>query len=152
MLELCDYIYNNFPNLRKMFARWQILSMLDKNEDKIIFIKDDGEFKGVAFYVKVSDEILEEFKVLSRNNPEVVKEVLSDAEFIKVLLQEEGDNIHFLFVSADSFYTIQRMKREVIKREKAETISWFRLTPKYKFKLNKIKQGVKNEKVYCQTR
>lgn len=131
MLELCNYIYENYPDLKYKIARWQLLSLLDRNEDKIITVKENNEFKGSALYVRISDETLWkiEYGFLDLTSFNSIQEVLND----------KGNNIHFLYLLADSYKTIMKGLREVINKENPKTISWF--NPEMT-KFNKFKRRI----------
>ena len=79
MLELCNHIYENYPDLKNRIARWQLLSLLDRNEDKVITIRENGEIKGSALYLRLTDETLWklEYGFIDLKNPEVVSKVFS---------------------------------------------------------------------------
>jgi len=131
MLEICDYILENYPGLKNKVARWQLLSLLDKNEDKIIIVKEDNKFKGAAMYAKLTDETLWqlEYGFLNISNPDTINR----------MLQETGNNIHFLCLIADGVKTILKGLREVIKKENPQTVSWY--NPEMT-KFNKFKREV----------
>lgn len=139
MIELSKYIYKNYPNLKNKIQYWQLLSLLDKNEDKVITIKENEEFKGSALYIRISDDDLWkiEYGFIDLTNP---KEIVQ-------LLNSKGDNIHFLYVLADGQKTILKGLREVIKKENPKTISWF--NPEMT-KLNKF--NLKGRVQLCQSR
>ena len=117
MLKLSKYIYTNYPNLKDRFQLWQIMSLLDKNEDKVISVQENGKLKGARLFARVSDDILWkiEYGFIDLTNPQQVWEVINS----------KGDNIHFLYVLADSQKTILKGLREVIKKENPKTVSWF---------------------------
>jgi hypothetical protein len=137
MLELSKYIYNNYPGLKDKFQYWQILSLFDKNEDKIITVKENGEFKGSSLYLKISDDILWkiEYGFIDLTKPDEVAQMFNS----------KGDNVHFLYVLAGGVKTILRGLREVIEKEKPKTVSWY--NPEMT-KLNKF--NLKREVVLCQ--
>lgn len=117
MIELARYIYENYPGIKNKVFLWQLLSLLDKNEDKVITVKENNKFKGSAIYVKISDDELWkiQYGFIKTDDPgEIVK-----------LLNNVGDNIHFLYVLADSQKTILKGLREVIGKENPKTVSWF---------------------------
>jgi len=117
MLELCKYIYENYPTLKSKIQYWQLLSLLDRNDDKIITVKEDNKFKGSALYSRISDDILWkiEWGFLDMSKPQDIQEVLNG----------KGNNIHFLYLLADGQKTILKGLREVIKKENPKTVSWF---------------------------
>ena len=131
MLELSKYIYENYPDLKNKIQYWQLLSLLDRNEDKVIIVKEDGKFKGAAMYARISDETLWkiEWGFLDLTNPREIQEVLND----------KGNNIHFLYLLADGTRTILKGLREVIKKENPKNISWFNpeMTKLNKFNLKR---------------
>lgn len=117
MIELSKYIYENYPDLKNKIQYWQLLSLLDRNEDKVIIVKEDNKFKGSALYAKISDETLWkiEWGFLDLTKPQNIQEVLND----------KGNNIHFLYLLADSFRTIRKGLKEVIQKENPKNVSWF---------------------------
>lgn|SRR3990167_10319639 len=117
MLELCDHILKNYPKLTNQVSRWQLLSLLDRNEDRVVIIKENEKIKGSALYLQLTDETLWQIKYgfIDLKNPETVNR----------MLREQGDNIHFLYVLADGVKTILRGLREVIKKENPKTVSWY---------------------------
>ena len=140
MIELCDYIYYNYPNLKNKVQYWQLLSLLDRNEDKVITVKEGDKFKGAGIYLKLSDNSFEDLKLISKyGTRKEIKEFLSLPLNMALFLQEKGDNIHFFILLADSFHTIRKGLREVIKRENAKNVSWFDIET-YKLKVFKIER------------
>jgi len=117
MLELCDYIYYNYPNLKEKFQRWQILSLLDRNEDKIIYLKERGIFKLASLYVMLTDETYQELLEGKLD--------LRDRQVLSKMLQEKGDNAHALYILTNGFNNIRKGIRILIDREHPKTISWY---------------------------
>lgn len=138
MIELSKYIYENYPYLKDKIQYWQLLSLLDRNEDKVITVKEDGNFKGSALYVRISDETLWkiEWGFLDLTKPDDLQEALND----------KGNNIHFLYLLADGQGTILKGLKETIKKENPKTVSWF--SPEMT-KLNKF--TLKKERLVCQS-
>ena len=118
ILEITEYLYNNYPRFKSMFPKWKLLSILDKNMDKVAFIREDGKLKGAALFFKLTDSTLFGVDVgfISLKDPEVVKKVI----------EENGENIHFIGVLADNMKTVLRGLKEVIKKENPKTVSWFK--------------------------
>ncbi|MDI6732317.1 MAG: hypothetical protein QME16_00090 [Planctomycetota bacterium] len=116
MIELSKYIYENYPGLKNRFAYWQILSLLDKNEDKVITVKDGDKFLGAAMYARVTDDTLWklQYGFMKVDNPQDALQMLS----------EKGQNIHFLYLLAGGAKIILRGLREVVRKENPKTISW----------------------------
>lgn len=127
MIELSRYIYEHYPNIKSKIQYWKLLSLLDKNEDKIIMVMGNNKILGTALYAKISDENLWKIEYGFLN--------LTKPEDVKVILEDNGENIHFLYLLAKSFLIIKKGLSEVIKKENPKTVSWF--SPDMK-KLNKF--------------
>ena len=137
MFELVKYIYENYPNLKNQIPLWQLFSLLDKNEDKIIVVKEGDKFKGAGLYIKLTDNTLEDLKLISENATRTeMTQFLSTPVNIQRLLDEKGGNVHFLFVLADSLTIIRKGLKEVIKKENPKNVSWFDIKT-YKIKVFK---------------
>jgi len=118
ILEIAYFFYEGYPDFKRMFPRWRAISLIDRNQDKVAFIKEDGILVGVAFYFKLEDNTLKgvEHGFIS----------LEDPELIAQLLEQNGRNIHFLGVLADSGRIVLKGLRGVIKKENPKTVSWFK--------------------------
>lgn len=100
---------------------WQILSSFERNSDKLIIIKD-RIFRGGAIYLKLSDNMI--------RNIFTGEKTIEDMDD---LIKDNGDNIHFIFVKADSLRIILKGLRTVIKNENPKTISWFKPDLSFRF-------------------
>jgi len=136
MIELCDYIYSRYPNIQSKAKYWQILSLLDRNADKIITIKKDGKFMGTALYARISDETMD--KIKSRTYD------VSKPEDINMILSGNGNNIFFLYLLADGTRTILQGLKQVIKKEHPDNVCWNSIDMT-KLNIFKVK-----EKILCQ--
>lgn len=117
MIELSKYIYENYPGLKDKVQYWQLLSLLDKNEDKVVVVKENNNFKGAALYVRLTDETLWKLRYGFMR--------VDNAWDIQQMISEKGQNIHFLYLLADGTTTILKGLREVMRKENPKTISWF---------------------------
>lgn len=117
ILSLANYVYKNYPAIRDKVEFWQLLSLLDRNEDKIVFIKEGNEFRGAAFYLRLCDDNF--LKVIMGEYD------LSNPEHIHYLLTDKGDNIHFIYC-VGSMRPILKGLRKMIKYEKPMSVSWFK--------------------------
>ena len=117
VLALTNFIYSNYPDIKDNVRFWKLLSLLDRNKEKIAFLKDGDNFKCVAFYLKLSEE----------NFIDVVlgKYDLTTNEHLEELLEDSGDNIHFTLCIADGTKSILRTLKKIIRHEKPSTVSWF---------------------------
>lgn len=132
MLELCDYIYTNYPLFKRQIPRWRLLSLLDKNEDKVVYTLENGKLVSAGFFVRITDTTLAKMKLgfVDIKNYTVIQE----------LLQEKGNNIHFLFALGDGYKSIRKGIRKMIKRENPKSVSWYKQDMS---KLNVFKGEVK---------
>lgn len=130
VLDLAEYVHENYEPANQNFPFWKILSLIDQHRDKIIFVKDGKKFKGAAMYIKLDDDaiagILE--GTIDPTSP----------DDMRVLLNSQGDNIHFIFVVADGIKTILKGLREVMKRENPYSVTWF--NPDMEFRLIKYRR------------
>ncbi len=117
MLELCNHIYENYPNMKKMFPRWRLLSLLDKNEDKVFYFKENGKFICAALYVKLTDKTFAKMDLGFVN--------MRNSEEVQELLKENGKNIHVIYVLANGMKSIRKGIRKVIEKENPKTFSWY---------------------------
>ena len=117
MLELSNHIYENYPGMKRMFPRWRLLSLLDRNQDKIINVEEDGKSIASALYVKLIDKTFSKLKFgfCDTTNPVIMQE----------LLEENGDNIYILYTLAVGFKAIRKGLKQVIKKENPKVISWY---------------------------
>ena len=118
MLELCDYIYKNYPLFKRQIPRWRLLSLLDKNEDKVIYTIRNGKLASAGFFVRITDTTLAKMKLgfVDIKNYDIIQE----------LLQEKGNNIHFLFALGDGLTSLRKGIRKAIKRENPKSVSWYK--------------------------
>ena len=118
MIELARYVYENYPNIKTMAPFSQILSLLDRNEEKVVAIKDEKNFKGAAMYLRITDNSL--WKLITGQ----IK--IDNIDDMKNLFEEKGDNIHFIYVLSDSMKTTLRGLKMVIKKERPHSVSWYK--------------------------
>lgn len=126
---LMDNYYNKYYGCPKDMIPDPILlfKALDLNKDRLIVIHKDNQIQGVAVFLTLSDTT---FKVLEYLN-------LSDLETLTNLMREQGNNVHFILLTAKDAKTIRAGIKEVKKR-KPKTISWFNptMTKLHKYNLN----------------
>lgn len=132
MIELCNYIYENYPNAKRMFPLWKLISMLDNNEDKIIYIKENGIFRGAAIFCKLDDGLMEELVMRKLD--------LTNPYHMRRALEADGKHIHFIKVLSDGYKTVMKGLRQVIQKENPETVTWFKDDLK-KLHFVRIKRG-----------
>ena len=87
---------------------------LDNHPEKIIVV-EDGDIKGVAVFLTLTDRTYEDLENLD----------VTDVGIIKRLLSENGRNVHFILLAADSIGTILHGLRMTMRKIKPKTVSWF---------------------------
>ena len=129
MQEIKDYLMRNYySKTTKKPNENDLLRALETYSDNVICIRKDGEIRGVAVFVTLSDR---KYALLSVMD-------LKDIDTLLALLEEEGHNIHFILVCADSMRTILQGLRQVIRELKPKTVSWYNpdMTYLHQYNLN----------------
>lgn len=109
------YVYHNYPEMKSSLTIQQLTEFMNSHQDNIVFV-DDGELiKGVAWYLKLTDETFK--KIVNIN--------LKDSNTMNDLLKENGNNIHFVLLVADGSRTIRKGLKIIKDRERPRSISGF---------------------------
>ena len=131
-LKLAYYVYNNYPEFSKKFEFWQILSLIDRNKEKIIYIRENNLFAGCAMYLTLTEE---SFQFIKSDGTS-----LTDPNFMGKFIEEDGDNIHFIYVLAKGYKIIRKGIDKLLLLRSPKTISWY--NPKMnKFHYYKVKRS-----------
>jgi len=116
---MVSFIVKNDP----LFNSEEAENFLKAYEKKIIYVFDDGQIKGVAFYLKVDDETLAEIEKGDMD--------LSQPEKIEICYRQNGPHVHFFRCIASGYSVIKKGLRCLTEKENPETISW--ITPRMNF-------------------
>lgn len=120
MREIVDYLMDNYyskyvgPRTDIVPSHKMLEEGLIKYADKVVIVKDD-RIRGVAIFVTLTDEtmdLLESFDI-------------TQMDVLRSLLQEHGDNIHFVMLCADGRRTIMQGLDYVKNKHHPKTISWW---------------------------
>ncbi len=95
----------------------ELVSFLIKYNDNLIVLKDNAII-GVAFYLRLHDETLEEIC----DNPEILQDIKNSEK----LILEKGRNIHFIRVFAKDYKVVLKGLKQSIKKENPKTVSWYK--------------------------
>ena len=118
MTRIAEYLmkeyYSKCPRAEFIPTEEVLERGLENHSEKVIVI-EDGEIKGVAVYLTLTDE--------SYNKLEETD--ISNVDVLKTLISENGRNIHFILLAADSLKTIRLGLRKVMKNINPKTVSWF---------------------------
>lgn len=120
MSELSEYLIENYYS-KYQGPRQDIIPTVEQIElgykrfkDNFVIVRDD-KIKGVAIFLTLSDKTYMHLK----------KYDISQIDVLSILLQEHGDNVHFVLLCADGIKTILYGIQEVKKRRNPKTISWW---------------------------
>lgn len=131
VLEVANYVWNDFPKVR-LIPFWQVLGIIDRNQEKVVVIKDSSGIKGVAMFLTLTDESLTRI---------LLKEInVFDEIDMQNLFKEDGDNIHFIFVLAENMKTVLKGLKKIIQDKTPYSVSWF--NPELDFRLLKYRRNV----------
>lgn len=126
---LKDNYYTKYAGCPKHLIPDQdtLVQALDLHKDKVVVVLEGTEIKGVAIFLTLSDETysnLESYNV-------------GDMEVLGKLLQEKGQNLHFIVLTANGLKTIIEGMNKT-KKLKPKTISWWNptMTHLHQYKLN----------------
>lgn len=119
MEDIADYLIENYfprytghPLLAQM-NRDVLINFLEIVKDNVVIVKDDN-IKGCAVFLTLTDDTYRALGCLDMYN------VLA----MQQLFYEQGDNIHFILLCADSYKTIMRGINKT-KQRKPKSISWW---------------------------
>jgi hypothetical protein len=112
MNKITEHICSNYSNLNKSnVEKWY-----ENWKDRFVII-ENNDIKLVAFYFKLTDELLE---LLKKGNLDLTKE-----EGVNLAFMSNGNNVHFILCVADGIRPIRQGIRLTIEKEKPKTISWY---------------------------
>ena len=117
--QIVDYLMNNYYSYYKgkediVPTSEQIEAAVKNHPDKLVIVQQ-GDIKGMAFFLTLTDETYQRLDTLD------IKKV----DILIPLLMENGKNIHFILLAADGIMTIMLGLKRVIQRTRAKTISWW---------------------------
>lgn len=120
MKKVVDYIKKNYypryaPTIQ--VSDDTLFTALELHKDKLVVITKRKIVIGVAVYLRLDDETFEAIRQFDLNRIDVLHR----------LLQQKGDNFHFILLTAVDFQTIRKGIRTV-KKLKPKTISWWNPT------------------------
>lgn len=95
----------------------QIIDFLELFKDNTVIVNKDGNIIGIGFYLRLNDWLFEQIKNRQFD--------IRKPENIIICFDNEGSNIHFIGVVANSSRVILKGLRKVIKTEAPKSISWF---------------------------
>lgn len=108
-------MWENYPIL-KSSEKKNIGHLFNAHNDKIIVVKNE-RINAVGFYFRLTDETYNDLKNRKIN--------LITLGVFQKCLEENGKNIHFAFTVANGFRSLREGIREVIRKEKPLTVSWY---------------------------
>ena len=91
----------------------QLDAALRNHPEKVVIV--GYPIKGIGIFLLLTDETYERLIHLD----------ITDMSVLVALALENGKNLHFVLLAADSYQTIRVGMRKVIKEHKPKTISWW---------------------------
>lgn len=120
MSELSDFLINNYYS-KYHGTRTDIIPTIEqieegfiRHKDRFVIVRDD-KIRGVAIFLSLSDETYAKLKEYD----------ITKVDVLIRLFEEYGPNVHFVLLCADGTKTIMQGIKEVKKRVKPKTISWW---------------------------
>lgn len=107
---LIEHYYKQSPPDEELLAK-----ALDLHQDKVVVVHEGETIRGVAVFLTLTDET---YKTIDSQKIQTV-DVLSK------LLQERGDNLHFILLTARGMSDILCGLRAVKAARHPKTISWW---------------------------
>ncbi|RTK93056.1 hypothetical protein EKI60_06480 [Candidatus Saccharibacteria bacterium] len=120
MTEVAQYLMDSYYS-RYKGSRNDVIPTPDQLEagiracpDKVVVVKE-GHIKGVAIFLLLTDE---SYKNLDKVD-------ITQVDVLLRLIPENGKNMHFILLAADSVKTILRGLRTTINKVRPKTVSWW---------------------------
>jgi hypothetical protein len=93
----------------------QLYKALDLNQDKVVVVHEGDQLLGVAVFLTLTDETFDNIASIDMLNVNTLSR----------LLQEKGENIHFIMVTTKGIKNILAGLRAVVRERNAKSVSWF---------------------------
>ena len=121
-MSIADYLYTHYYSHYRgkeliVPTHEQIGQALLNHPDKFIIIQD-GDIKGIAMFVMLTDKTYEGILELD----------IQDIEVLKSMAQENGRNMHFLLLAADGYRTMMKIRKYAKQQFNPKTFSWWNPT------------------------
>jgi hypothetical protein len=126
---LLDNYYSKYPEVSPTFE--QIVQGFNAHSDKFVFIYDnpqDQNIIGCAIFLTLEDDTYLNIEQIN----------IKDLNVLQHLIQEQGPNIHFVLLAANSRDIIRAGIRLIKEKKHPKTISWWNpdFTHLHKYNLN----------------
>lgn len=115
--EIAEYLLENYYIHFTAPDKDLLNKAIEKHIDKVVTLNNVSGITGVAIYLTLSDETYNNI-----NNIDI-----SDLNTLVELLNENGDNIHFILVATNGFENIRAGIRSLVNKKHPKTVSWFDL-------------------------
>ena len=125
---LIDNYYSKYKEAQKYAVTEEMLATgLDIHKDKVVVIKDKDKILGAAIFLTLPDYIYEDIE----------KYDISNLDVVKFLLEQKGNNIHFILVAGEGIGNIKKGIAKV-KELRPKSISWWNptMTKLHRFNFN----------------
>jgi len=131
MKEIAVYLLENYyakyAGVQNIPSEDLLIRALNLHQDKMVVVHNNGVIEGVAIFLTLSDATY----------MDIDNQDITSVEMLSKLLQETGDNLHFILLTARGSKVI----REGIKMVKGlhpKTVSWWNptMTQLHKYSMN----------------
>ncbi len=116
ILKSARYVYSKHKILRENMSFSDTIKFFDMFPNRLVIQKEDGRIRGVAMFMKLTDDSL-----ISILRGEI--DLYEDGMMGK-LMSEDGEHIYFIGVVADGMKFILKGLRDIRKAYNPITISW----------------------------
>lgn len=113
--EITDYLLDNYYIHYEKPDRETLFIALTNHIDKVVTLNNVEGITGVAIYLTLSDETYKDIANID----------ISSVKTLTALLEEDGNNIHFILVATHGFENIRAGLRDVVSKVRPKTVSWY---------------------------
>lgn len=133
--ELIRFFWENYPGIREKYSVEDIGRMFARMDGGYSYKYKNGELVAVVIYLMVNDEYCD----MIESQPELV----GNPEFIGKCLENKGRNAHFIAALGAGAGNILWCLKEVIRRERPDSVSWYKDDLRYLHWIKRRKECLK---------
>lgn len=116
--DISSLMFQRYPIFRMKASYEDIFNLADRWFDKMIISRNENGLTGVAFYMMLNDEAIEDIRTLKYN--------VNNADSFLNLMNQPGDNLFFFGLTVGRLSVLMRALREIISWRKPKTVSWLK--------------------------
>ncbi len=119
---IINFFHQNFPGIKESRSLAEVSTMFDRYENSYCYKYRNGKVEFLSIYMMISDKYMDMIEA----NPKIT----TNHEFILECANNKGKNLHFLIALGPGAGNILSCLKDVIKRERPDTISWVKADSK----------------------